>query len=75
MVAPQKPARSVLSDDELMAAIRRDLRAIYSDVIREPLPEKLAAALNRLELRSRLDPLVKGCGALPIRPRATRAAF
>ena len=52
MVAPQKPARSVLSDDELMAAIRHDLRAIYSDVIREPLPGDLAAALYRLELRS-----------------------
>jgi hypothetical protein len=42
----------VLSDTELLAAITRDLRAIYSDVIREPLPEKLAAALARVELRS-----------------------
>ena len=73
-MAPQKPARSVLSDDELMAAIRRDLRAIYSDVIREPLPEKLAATLHRLELRSRLDPPAKGCGFSPVNPRATRAA-
>jgi hypothetical protein len=49
---PQDPAPNVLSDAELLAAITRDLRAIYSDVIREPLPEKLAAALHRLELQS-----------------------
>lgn len=40
------------SDAELLAAITRDLRAIYSDIIREPLPEGLAAALRRLESRS-----------------------
>jgi hypothetical protein len=49
---PQDPAPNVLSDTELLAAITRDLRAIYSDVIREPLPEKLAAALDRVEFRS-----------------------
>ncbi len=53
MVATQQdPRPSVLSDTELLAAITRDLRAIYSDVIREPLPEKLAAALDRLEVHS-----------------------
>ncbi len=46
----QDPGPNVLSDTELLAAITRDLRAIYSDVIREPLPEKLAAALHRLEV-------------------------
>jgi hypothetical protein len=46
------PRPSVLSDTELLAVITRDLRAIYSDVIREPLPEKLAATLDRLELHS-----------------------
>ncbi len=56
MVAkPQDRAPNVLSDTELLAAITRDLRAIYSDVIREPLPEKLAAALDRLELQSCLS--------------------
>jgi hypothetical protein len=40
------------SDAELLAAITRDLRAIYSDIIREPLPEGLAAALCRLESRA-----------------------
>lgn len=48
----QEPAPNILSDTELLAAITRDLRAIYSDVIREPLPEKLAAALDRLEFQS-----------------------
>ncbi len=48
----QDPAPNALSDTELLAAITRDLRAIYSDVIRAPLPEKLAAALDRLELQS-----------------------
>ena len=56
MVAkPQNRAPNVLSDTELLAAITRDLRAIYSDVIREPLPEKLAAALDRVELQSCLS--------------------
>ena len=52
MARRQDPAPNVLSDTELLATITRDLRAIYSDVIREPLPEKLAAALDRVELRS-----------------------
>src|ERR687895_590756 len=48
----QDPKPNVLSDTELLAAITRDLRAIYSDVIREPLPPKLALTLHRLELQS-----------------------
>ncbi len=48
----QDPKPNVLSDTELLAVITRDLRAIYSDVIRAPLPEKLAAALDRLEFQS-----------------------
>ena len=48
----QEPAPNILSDTELLAAITRDLRAIYSDVIREPLPDRLAAALDRLEFHS-----------------------
>ncbi len=55
LAARQDPGLSVLSDTELLAAITRDLRAIYSDVIREPLPEKLAAALDRVELQSCLS--------------------
>jgi hypothetical protein len=52
LAARQNPRPNVLSDTELLAAITRDLRAIYSDVIREPLPEKLAATLDRLELHT-----------------------
>ena len=53
MLATQRdPRPNLLSDTELLAAITRDLRAIYSDVIRAPLPERLAAALDRLELQS-----------------------
>ncbi len=43
---------SLLSDDELLATINRDLRAIYSDIIRQPLPTQLAAVLKRLETRA-----------------------
>ena len=53
MVATRNEAKpNLLSDTELLAVITRDLRAIYSDVIRAPLPEKLAAALDRLEFHS-----------------------
>ena len=40
------------TDRELLEAITRELRAIYSDVIRQPLPPELAAALVRLECRA-----------------------
>ena len=50
--AARKKERSPLSDDELLAVITRDLKAIYSDIIRQPLPKELAAALQRLETRS-----------------------
>ena len=59
MVTPRDCAApnvlNVLSDEELLATIRRDMRAIYSDVLHEPLPKDLAAALYRLELRSFLS--------------------
>ena len=41
----------LLSDDELLAVITRDLKAVYSDIIRQPLPKELAAVLQRLETR------------------------
>lgn len=44
------------TDRELLDTIMRDLRAIYSDVIRQPLPPALAAALARLECRTVLAP-------------------
>ncbi len=45
----------LLSDDELLAVITRDLKAVYSDIIRRPLPKELAAALQRLETRTDLS--------------------
>ena len=43
---------SPLSDDELLSAITRDLRTIYADIIRQPLPESLAAVLKRVEAQA-----------------------
>jgi hypothetical protein len=55
LVRSQAPVTSVLSDDELLAAITRDLRSIYSEIIKQPIPEKLAGVLKRLELRSNVS--------------------
>ena len=55
MVRSQAPVPGVLSDDELLAVITRDLRSIYSEIIKAPIPEQLAAVLGRLELRSSLS--------------------
>ena len=51
MPATRQKERPLLSDDELLAVITRDLKAVYSDIIRQPLPKELAAALKRLEMR------------------------
>ncbi len=59
MSAVHSIERKLMSDAELLEAIRRDLHAIYSDVIRQPLPPALAA-LQRIETRSNL--------ALPLTP-------
>ncbi len=40
------------TDRELLEIITRDLRSIYSDVLKQPLPPALAAALVRLECRN-----------------------
>lgn len=58
--------REKASDAELLAAITRDLRSIYSDIIREPLPEGLAAALRRLESRSAADTPSREQGKLQV---------
>ncbi len=51
MPATRQKEPPLLSDDELLAVITRDLKAVYSDIIRQPLPKELAAALQRLEMR------------------------
>ena len=40
---------SSLSDDELLRTIGEDLRSFYADIIRQPLPPKIEAALVRID--------------------------
>jgi hypothetical protein len=40
-------------DDKLRLALGRGLAAAYSDVLREPLPERLQTWLRQLEARER----------------------
>jgi hypothetical protein len=40
---------STMSDEELLRTISQDLRSLYSDVIRQPLPPKIEAALTRID--------------------------
>ena len=49
--SPDDPPLAARSDTDLLAAIVRDLRAIYAEVIRRPLPDELEATLTRLEER------------------------
>jgi hypothetical protein len=44
--------RGPLSDVEFLAEIGRQLRAVYSELLREPLPEHLAVIIERLEARN-----------------------
>ncbi len=54
---PARPApHNPLSDAELLDAIMRDLRTVYSDIIKQPLPDELAAALQRLKDRTAETP-------------------
>jgi hypothetical protein len=41
--------RSVASDSELLRRIGADLRSVYSEVIRQPLPRNIEVALSRIE--------------------------
>lgn len=40
---------SMISDEELLRTIGDDLRSLYADVIRQPLPPKIEAALTRID--------------------------
>jgi hypothetical protein len=40
---------SMMSDTDLLRAIGADLRSLYADVIRQPLPPKIKAALARID--------------------------
>ncbi len=48
--------RGRVSDDDLLQTIRRDLAAVYTDVLRLPIPDAIAAVLNRLESTFRPAP-------------------
>ena len=41
-----------LTDVELLAEIGRALRSVYSELLREPLPEHLAVIIDKLEPRT-----------------------
>ena len=41
--------RSVASDSELLRRIGADLRSLYTEVIRQPLPRNIEVALSRIE--------------------------
>ena len=45
-----RPERA-LSDVELLAEIGRELRSVYNDLFREPVPEHLVQIIERLEGR------------------------
>jgi hypothetical protein len=40
---------SMMSDEELLRTIGEDLRSLYADIIRQPLPPKIEAALTRID--------------------------
>lgn len=40
---------SMISDEDLLRTIGEDLRSFYADVIRQPLPPKIEAALARID--------------------------
>lgn len=42
---------SNLSDPSVLMALGRDLRAVYTDVLKEPLPDSLVSIVRRLETR------------------------
>ncbi len=38
-----------ISDEELLRTVGEDLRRFYADIIRQPLPPKIEAALARID--------------------------
>ncbi|WP_201865110.1 hypothetical protein [Microvirga soli] len=40
---------SPVSDEDLLRTIGEDLRSLYADIIRQPLPPKIEAALARID--------------------------
>jgi hypothetical protein len=46
---------SLISDEELLRTIGADLRSFYADIIRQPLPPKIEAALARIDREQNHD--------------------
>jgi hypothetical protein len=44
---------SLMSDEELLRKIGEDLRSFYADIIHQPLPSKIEAALARIDRAQR----------------------
>jgi CheY-like chemotaxis protein len=49
---PRRRLGRPLTDVELLAEIGRELRSVYSELLREPIPEHLAVIIERLEPRT-----------------------
>jgi hypothetical protein len=49
MMAKTETEHPTISDAELLRTIGHDLRTLYSDVIRQPLPSNIKAALARID--------------------------
>jgi hypothetical protein len=47
--------RSSISDTELLRTIGNDLRSLYAEVIKQPLPRNIEAALERIDREQRRD--------------------
>jgi hypothetical protein len=53
---------SRVSDEELLRAIGDDLRNLYAETIRQPLPADIEAALTRIEREQRLADNLRRAG-------------
>jgi hypothetical protein len=69
---PPAPARA--SDAELLAAIGRDLEALYAEVLRQPLPRRLAALIQHIEENHHATRSTRGRGRVAGRGRSTDQA-
>jgi hypothetical protein len=47
--------RSSISDTELLRTIGNDLRSLYAEVIKQPMPRNIEAALERIDREERRD--------------------
>jgi hypothetical protein len=50
-IADAEPSRGKtrVSDEDFLRTVRRDLAAVYTDVLREPIPDRIASVLTSIE--------------------------